>query len=288
LNLNTRPFGTRLIVALILIVPLVLLAWLGHRSLTQDRIVAEHQSTELAQARLREAQTVVHSFINELQQSAVTALSSLEIQDTISSDNISLIRQVVNADPFLEQVFILNAERRLLFPQDTVIHSNTERSFAESFMSVLNDENTFRAKPPSERYIAPASKSRYREKVSSRLSFDRVSSISKTVATAKQDIYLWHRTSNNILIGQKLSSAYWLSQLIARLPSDVGEDQLKDASIRLIDKRQRIIYQWGDFALNDPSAEQTNISPISKDWLTYCLDWNWCTNDLARVPPRNA
>jgi len=291
LNLNTRPFGTRLIVALILIVPLVLLAWLGHRSLTQDRIVAEHQSTELAQARLREAQTVVHSFINELQQSAVTALSSLEIQDTISSDNISLIRQVVNADPFLEQVFILNAERRLLFPQDTVIHSNTERSFAESFMSVLNDENTFRAKPPTERYIAPASKSRYREKVSSRLSFDRVSSISKTVATAKQDtsgimetgwttwdtgtatdIYLWHRTSNNILIGQKLSSAYWLSQLIARLPSGVGEDQLKDASIRLIDKRQRIIYQWGDFALNDPSAEQTNISPISKDWLTYPLD----------------
>jgi len=291
LNLNTRPFGTRLIVALILIVPLVLLAWLGHRSLTQDRIVAEHQSTELAQARLREAQTVVHSFINELQQSAVTALSSLEIQGTISSDNISLIRQVVNADPFLEQVFILNAERRLLFPQDTVIHSNTERSFAESFMSVLNDENTFRAKPPTERYIAPASKSRYREKVSSRLSFDRVSSISKTVATAKQDtsgimetgwttwdtgtatdIYLWHRTSNNILIGQKLSSAYWLSQLIARLPSGVGEDQLKDASIRLIDKRQRIIYQWGDFALNDPSAEQTNISPISKDWLTYPLD----------------
>jgi len=285
-------FNTRLIVALILVVPLALLAWLGQRSLTQDRIVAEHQAIELADARLREAQTLVHSFIAELQQSAVTALSSLDIQGSVSGDNIALIRQVIDADPFLEHVFILNGERELLFPQDTIIHSNTERSFAESFTSVLNDENAFRAKPPSENSAAAISGNRRtKDALGPRASFNRVSNISKTIANVQQDvankletgwttwdtgtttdIYLWHRTSNDLLVGQKLSSAYWLSQLISRLPSGNDAGIFSDASIRLVDKRQRTIYQWGGYALSDPASGEVNPNPISKDWLTYPLD----------------
>ena len=271
--------------------PLALLAWLGQRSLTQDRIVAEHQSTELAEARLTEAQVLIHGFINELQQSAVTGLSSLEINNTVSSDNIALIRQVIDADPFLDQVFILNAERELLYPQDTVIHSNTERRYVESFTSVLSDENTFRAKPPSEENVGPVNQSRYRESIASSLQFERVSKISDAVSKANNEkidtveagwttwdtgteteVYLWHRTLNGVLIAQKLSSAYWLSQLISRLPSGVGENELNGASIRLIDKRQRTIYQWGDYAIGNSSSDDTSVAPISKDWLTYPLD----------------
>jgi len=285
-------------------VPLALLAWLGQRSLAQDRIVAEHQAIELAEARLREAQILVHSFINEMQQTAVTALSSLEIKDTVSNDNIGRIREVINADPFLEQVFILNGERQLLFPQDTVIHSNSERSFAESFSSVLNDENTFRAKPPSE--ISRDSTGDSTDSVSSekrrasnylenllpsRSQVDRVTKIRATLASTQQDtvstietgwttwdtgtatdIYLWHRTSNNVLVGQKLSSAYWLSQLIARLPSGVSETVLNNASIRLIDKRQRTIYQWGSYTLNETAAGEPTSTPIAQDWVSYPLD----------------
>ena len=271
--------------------PLALLAWLGQRSLTQDRIVAEHQSTELAEARLREAQVLIHGFINELQQSAVTALSSLEIDDSVSSDNIELIRQVIDADPFLDQVFILNAERKLLFPQDTVIHSNTERRYVESFTSVLSDENTFRAKPPIEENVGSVNQSRYQENIVSSLKLERVNSISDAVSKANNeksntveagwttwdtgtetDVYLWHRTLDGVLFVQKLSSAYWLSQLINRLPSGVGENELNDASIRLIDKRQRTIYQWGDYVIGHGSADDTGVIPISKDWLTYPLD----------------
>ena len=270
----------------------MLLAWLGQRSLTQDRIVAKHQATQLAEARLREAQTLVHSFIGDLQQSAVTALSSLDIQESVSDENISLIRQVVNADPFLEQVFILNSERELLFPQDTIVHSNTERSFAESIITVLSDENTFRTKAPSEVTSQDAGQSaRPKLSLSSRESIERVSKISNAVANVAldssgkietgwttwdtgttTDIYLWHRTPDKILVGQKLSSSYWLSQLIARLPSDATGSALNDASIRLIDKRQRTIYQWGNYALNDPLEGESNTKPISKDWLTYPLD----------------
>lgn len=277
----------------------------------QDRIVAEHQATELADARLREAQTLVHSFINELQQSAVTDLSFLQIQDSVSSDNINLIRDVVNSDPFLEQIFILDSERTLLFPQDTLIHSNTERRFSESLVSVLNDPNTFRVKPQSDAISVTQStdaKSTNSNRGGndyanqrgdllpslSRKSLSRSSKISKTIAQSNNttpnstsstetgwttwdtgtetDIYLWHRTSNKILLGQKLSSAYWLSQLIARLPSGVEANELKGASIRLVDKRQRTIYQWGDFEIDDMSPSNGASEPTSKEWLTYPLD----------------
>ncbi len=270
----------------------------------QDRIVAEHQATELADARLRQAQTLVHSFINELQQSAVTDLSFLQIQDSVSSDNINLIREVVNSDPFLEQIFILDPERILLFPQDTLIHSNTERSFAESLSMVLSDSNTFRVKPQSDAVLVTPSTdlkssnrgdSRYpNQRDSSFPSLRRSSKISKTIAQSNNtlpdaasssetgwttwdtgtetDIYLWHRTSNKVLLGQKLSSAYWLSQLIARLPSGVEANELKGASIRLVDKRQRIIYQWGDFEIKEASPSNGASAPTSKEWLTYPLD----------------
>jgi signal transduction histidine kinase len=267
----------------------------------QDRIVAEHQSTELADARLREAQTLVHSFINELQQSAVTDLSFLQIDDSVSSDNINLIREVVNSDPFLEQVFVLDHERTLLFPQDTLIHSNTERSFAESFAVVLNDPNTFRAKPQSDTVSITSNanskkggSSYVKQRDSLFPSLSRSTKISETIAKRNNvtpssassvetgwttwdtgtatDIYLWHRTPNKVLLGQKLSSAYWLSQLIARLPAGDQAGALTNASIRLVDKRQRTIYQWGDFEIEDESSNNGAFEPTSKEWLTYPLD----------------
>lgn len=292
---------TRILLVLILVLPLALLAWLGQRSLMQDRIVAEHQATELADARLREAQTLVHSFINELQQSAVTALSFLQIEDSVGGDNINLIREVVNSDPFLEQVFVLDPERKLLFPQDTLIHSNTERSFAESLTTVLNDPNTFRAKPLSDTAsVTPSINSKRGDSSYGNQrdglfpSLSRSSKISNTIAQRNNpavnttssvetgwttwdtgtatDIYLWHRTPNNVLLGQKLSSAYWLSQLIARLPSGGKAEALTGASIRLVDKRQRTIYQWGDFEIKDVSPSNGASEPTSKEWLTYPLD----------------
>lgn len=297
---------TRLILILILVLPLALLAWLGLRSLTQDRIVAEHQSNELAQARLREAQTLVHSFINELQQSAVTALSFLQIEDSVSSDNVELIRNVVNTDPFLEKVFILDAKRKLLFPQDTPIHSNAERRFAELFRTVVNDPNTFRSKPESENKGPVSSRHSSRNQrdnlylnISRRNQVnDSISTQSNTVGEIETgwttwdtgtatDIYLWHRTPNKVLVGQKLSSAYWLSQLIARLPSRADSKDLTDASIRLVDKRQRTIYQWGDYQLHDAPTNNASLNPISKEWLTYPLD-GWRLEYYASTKNENS
>ena len=289
--------STQLLLILILVLPLALLAWLGQRSLAQDRIVAEHQAAELADARLRETQTLVHAFINELEQSAVTALSFLDIESTVSPDHIKLIRNVVRTDPFLEQVFVLDSQATLLFPQNTAIHSNKERRFAATLRSVLSDPNAFRAKPASDILSDEAksrtSKSYQKQRSDSFAVQSRQNKISATVAqslssdssaespsgTVKTgwttwdtgtttDIYLWHRTSNKVLVGQKLSSAYWLSQLIARLPSTVDDKQNTPASIKLVDKRQRNVYQWGTYSVDDT----TTLEPLSKEWLTYPLD----------------
>ena len=282
---------TRTLLILILALPLALLAWLGQRSLAQDRIVAEHQASALAQARLREAQVLVHGFISELEQSAITALSFLDIENTVSQDQMTLIRNVVNTDPFLEQVFVLGSERTLLFPLNTPIHSNAERRFVESLLLVLSDTNAFRAKPIPDVDGEAVDKSAYKIKQDGLFTRQsRQSNISATIAQAANtvapvmintdtgwttwdtgtatDIYLWHRTSNAVLLGQKLSSAYWLSQLIARLPSSGGAEALTQASIRLVDKRQRTIYQWGGYSVNDGAF----MTPLSKEWLTYPLD----------------
>ncbi|MBL4673317.1 MAG: hypothetical protein JKX81_13750 [Arenicella sp.] len=289
-----KPY-TRTIFILILIVPLALLAWLGQRSLTQDRIVSEHQSAELAESRLREAQTLIHSFISDLQQSAVTALSLLQIKDSVNDDHIALIREVVNSDPYLEHVFILDPERTLLFPRDTRVHSNTERSFSEELLIIIKDENAFRVNPVSENDDSPLSEYGIPKRNANLYSsLSRSRKIDQTIADTSRaqqgrdvsietgwttwdagtstDIFLWQRTANKVLIGQKLSYSYWLSQLIARLPSSITSNVISRnvslASIRLVDKRQRSIYQWGNYPIEADNSQQ----PISKEWLTYPLD----------------
>jgi len=165
-------------------VPLGLLAWLGQRSIAQDHIVAEHQSAELAASRLREAQTLVHSFIYEMEQSAVTALSFLQIDgNAVSGNDINAIRDAVMADPFLEQVFVLNTERQLLFPQDRKGYSNRERQFAEAMISVLNDNDTFKAKPASENTDVSEEEYGLRKRDNNIFSsFDRRAKISKAIS----------------------------------------------------------------------------------------------------------
>ncbi len=311
ITLNTR---SRFILFLILVLPLILLAWLGQRSLIQDRIVAEHQASELADARLRQAQGVVHGFINELEQSAITALSFLQIADSISDENITLIRQVINTDPFLDHVFVLNSDRELVFPQDTAIYSNAERQFVTSFAEVLSDPNAFRLRSKADVIGQSSSASsdlinshRYEARREGLIaSLNRSKNINETVASTLSDssdtpprveagwttwdtgtatdVYLWHRTSSDVLVGQKLSSAYWLSQLIVRLGTSLDAGGLVNATIRLVDKRQRTIYQAGEHLVRDNLDGDVMESPLSKEWLTYPLD-GWRLEYFAPATP---
>ena len=271
--------------------PLALLAWLGQRTLSQSQIVATYQAKQLAESRLVEAQSLVHGFIEDLQQSSVATLSLLAFEGEPSENNIRAIRQAVGVDPYLEQIFVLDADRELLFPKDSALHSNSERIFARTIQALLADDKTFRAQTTSESVSVSPEKSK-RAGRTSLVKFDRVRQVKKAIGNDENtelealssvgwtswdtgtdtDIYLWHRRPNGALLGQKLSSAYWLAQLIARLPVshsvEVEKTSLVEFSIRLISKRQQTVYQWGDYDIGAPQ----NPKPTAQQWLNYPLD----------------
>jgi signal transduction histidine kinase len=75
----------------------------------------------------------------------------------------------------------------------------------------------------------------------------------------KTQTFFWFWNQQNNLVGLKLSTSHWLSELINQLPDDrEAQSLLGNARIKLIDEKQRTIYQWGEFedSLNDSNKAQ--------------------------------
>ena len=311
--------------------PLMVLAWMGLRLLSSEQIVIEHQQQQLATAQLTTAQASIHSFFESLQRDSVDALSFLDVTDGVDERDTQLIRSLIESDPYLEQIFVLNAQRDAIFPLSNSSASNKEQEFLASSLDMFLDDKLFRSTNHNEtlarvasdeqvvasrdtskrgrnsglfdfaRSPQPRSQESY-EVLESYGATDQANVVRETGwstwdAGAETQIYFWFKDAQQNLVGQKLSASYWLAQLISQLPDDTqAQQQLGSATIRLIDKRQRTIYQWGGFNLdqsindndNDNAKAQTQIAEDAtaqaQMWLGHPLD-GWRLEYFS--PPSN-
>ncbi len=82
-------------------------------------------------------------------------------------------------------------------------------------------------------------------------------------------IFFWFWDSNNQLTGLKLANAFWLAELINQLPDDRNAvDFIGDARIQLINEKQTVMYQWGQFE----ESLIENIQPKGQRLLGHPLD----------------
>ncbi len=60
--------------------------------------------------------------------------------------------------------------------------------------------------------------------------------------------FFWFWSTNNQLVGLKLSTSHWQAELINQLPDKRNaQELLGEARIKLVNDKQTIIYQWGDY-----------------------------------------
>lgn len=278
---------------------------MGVQLLQSDKMVQQHQFQQLVNSQLREADQQVLSYFTELEAALLKTPSFQQTNTQIKQGiNNDLIRQHIQQSPYIENIFILNAEGKRLFPAQPA-ESLKEQRFVTDTQELWQSMEAFQPNIPTdlesikERRIQAektddssfkvsgslgkiVEKNRHQEsdspeksgntfKTSRSIFQNKLTNIKIntghgwTVWRAGNDtqIFFWFWNKKNQLTGLKLINAFWLSELINRLPDDRNASNIiGNARIQLVNEKRDVIYQWGEFEhslINDIQAQSQRI-----------------------------
>jgi signal transduction histidine kinase len=126
-----------LIFSLIVIIPTVTIICLGINLTKSEQTAIKAQISEINKQRLRDISTRISQLINEKE---IAILPVTEIRTT----DIGELRQICRKNPLINQIFILNDKRKLIYPapQAKDLNSN-EKAFLERSKETWESGETF-------------------------------------------------------------------------------------------------------------------------------------------------
>ena len=258
------------VLTLLILIPLILLGWLGARLQGNEKIVAEHQFQQLADSRLREAEQTISRYFSELENEVLATLNLFMEGKQLGASSSEEIRSLVRRTALFDNLFILDVDGLRLFPPQDQQASDSERNFIEQTQPLWLDPDAFRPNPAYDSAAELAlnqneAKSRYSvsgalSQVSRQDGNATISKIDEKLAPSadygwtvwdvgtQTQTFFWLRDGQQNLIGIKISAPQWISALINRLPDDRDASQILGGDrIKLVNQKQDVVYQWGQF-----------------------------------------
>lgn len=281
---------TKLLVifSLIVIIPTVTIICLGINLTRSESNQVKEKFRELLTEKLHGIEKDVNKILKERE------LQLLPLTE-IRSVNIESLRDLSAKSPYINQVFILNTKRELVYPAlNAKGLSSTEQSFHKRTLDIWESGETFyrpnetipqidsrrghqnivrqeeqqiQQKKLSQSYIAGSAKDSFISGLASSPSVKPESGWYTWYRAQGLNFILWKRNANDLLIGLELNRSRLLSDVIASLPDSNQEKELiilKNAASEL--------YSWGNY--NKESGEtpkaQISLTPPLQSWtLSY-------------------
>lgn len=105
-----------IILSLLILAPMIVLIWMGNKLLSNNSVVQEHQQQQLANSQLRAADQEILSYFTELESALLELPSFNSITSNTQTIDTQLLREYIQESPYIEHIFVLNSQGRLLFP----------------------------------------------------------------------------------------------------------------------------------------------------------------------------
>ncbi|SFG30703.1 sensor histidine kinase [Neptunomonas qingdaonensis] len=296
---------TPLILAVIIALPLLLLAWFGVRFQLDQQQVAAHQLSNLVTSRLQSIDQQFQEHFSRLQQHFILRAASLQ-RETEGHYNVDSVRNFISQSAVVKQVFVLSKSGERRYPPQDQPLNQQEQDFVELTRHLLSEPERFTMPvldpaPPqrvaNQRYSGARNdeiqSARLSSSVSEKAGFSADSSISELSTSVKehaadrphgwiawyaeaglQQIF-WLQDSDGNIVGFALNLSRLLSDLISLLPSSsvagsgVNAEQENDSEIRLINDRGELAYSWGSQDAG-PEAE-AGKKPLQTLFLSHPL-----------------
>ncbi len=252
------------VLLLIVLIPLVLLAWMGIRILQDDQRLHDHQ-----------IQTLITSQLQAVDQSISQYFKMLEIElpkETASlSKTPTAIRTFLRGKPDVRQMLIFDSRYQRVFPPGNSPLTQMERGFLERAGAVLSrlESGSFDAQE-SGVTLVPGSGPAKSQKAPEAQPGDGGKDLQGWhvwYSGAEMNHLFWWRDQSRHWIGFELDPIRLQANIIGLLPATGGpEDRLGDARIRLVDAAGTVVYQWGRFEPVDGPVHQLPLSPPLGSW----------------------
>jgi signal transduction histidine kinase len=231
-----------LILVSIVLLPLLVLGWLGVRVAGQEREVTENRLREALNGRLRDINAVVARSVGERESQL------LRLLDRGTFDTVQL-RDQVRSNPLVQALFVLDPQGNRLHPPPEGPLTAAEQEFLERSAPVWRDKQDF-----------------YRT--------------SDTGDTASHGWYTWHwgngvnfvfwvRQASGHVIGAACDRTRLLADIVGELPdSDSADPALRQGRIVLDGGDGVPVYQWGahEPAAGDAPRARLDLAPPLGDW----------------------
>jgi signal transduction histidine kinase len=301
------------VLTLLIIIPIILLGWLGARLQSSEKIIVEHQFQQLADSRLREAEQIIVSYLNETENELVATLNSFNEDRTLGTARVEGLRTLVRRTSLFDSLFMLDANGVRLFPPQDQQASDIERKFVEQTKWLWLSPDAFSAssqqegrevelemeRPKNQKNIQHLRHTLY-GKVRSFSRRDgrlEASNIAQALGpdadygwTIWNDVgkttqtFFWLRDARQNLIAVEVSQSKWTSDLIGRLPDARTAGRLLGGDrIKFLNWKQDLIYQWG--AVEDKLFEGAHArTQIEMEWplLRWRLEYYSPQNQSGR------
>lgn len=226
------------VLAVLVLAPLVSLAWLGLRLSADQRAEVTARFEGLVGARLGETAAVVERLMAERERELLAATETFP-------DDVDQIRRLARRARGFGQVLVFDAESRLLFPPVNGDTSAAERQFLERTRG-LWEARVFR-------YVARGEEGRPGAQHGWRIWY----------WGGGLNLMFWRRQADGRTVVVEVDRVRLLSDLVAVLPS-TGEGGA-DERTALLDSSGDVVYQWGGWAPPGdapPQMERALAAPL--------------------------
>lgn len=252
------------VLLLIVMIPLVLLGWMGIRVLQDEQKLQDHQIQALITSQLQAVDQTIGQYFTTLETDFPKEAAGL-------SRDPATVRAYLREKPEVRQMLIFDSGYQRVFPPGDSPLTGMERRFLERAGAVLSrlEPASLAAAGPGVTPI-PGSGPLLSQKAVSTRPGDEGQDLQGWhvwYSGAEMNHLFWWRDETRHWIGFELDPVRLQANIIGLLPATGGpDDRLGDARIRLVDSAGTVVYQWGRFDPVDGPVHQLPLSPPLGSW----------------------
>ena len=265
---------------LIVLLPLVLLGWLGTRVARNEREIVRNRFLELLSLDLDDIASDVSEFVGERER---ILLESTFLSD---GDILSFVAKM-ERNSLIQQCFVLDATGHLLFPDPAGPANPSQEEFLLRTERIWRDKDIFHQTPEeTTRVMFGIGRENALQAMQSKGRIPFMTSdpsqgvVVPTTSTAMHGWYtwfwdkglhliFWQRLRGGGTTGAELNRSRLIADLIAELPDTAlaGSDRYR-GRIALRDSNGSVLYQWGNYSPpeGEPPRISRSLDPPLQSW----------------------
>lgn len=253
-----------IVLGLLVVVPLFAFLLLGRRLVQADQARTQRQFESLLDANLATIDRSIRDYFDAVQQRLLVG--------ELDADDVDSLRAFTRFEPLVEQIFLLDSEGTLAYPDPNGSISEREAGYLLKIEQLINDrtlvrqESTEQVIPSTISDDTPPSKFRVllrkrpmKVTLSKGQSVPMADAYTPSSPSSDHGWYTWYWGNGIQLIHWRvldddrilaigLLRARWMADVIAMLPdsvSDEDERSTSPAQVRLSDTEGKTVYLWG-------------------------------------------